>query len=204
MSCAPVYDLPMESVLHTTEISCPPTPVSKIKASNRVVRIVGRVETDNGTKQLRSYSSGKLSVFVDLELIVETNYMVAVERDEPLDEQDFDLLTDSDEEDILDIMERLDINAKKEHLDSNTWNIPDSTDTIDTTDNGFDSQPPLPHSLDTFLSSRPSEHTTIQQPQQPQQPPQPQQPQQPQQAKARMKPKIQIPQQKLKPKAKTT
>jgi hypothetical protein len=90
------YDTPMETVLHTTESICPPTIVSKVKPSNRVVRVVGRIEPGRRHLALRSYSSGAQSVLIDLELIVETNYMIAVERDPP--ELNF---SESDEEHIL-------------------------------------------------------------------------------------------------------
>ena len=116
-SPAPIgYDVPMETVLHTTELSCPPTIVSNVGASDKVVRVVGRIESCRGkdARQLWSYISGKQSVMVDLELIVETNYMVAVERDGPMPD-DFDRIgfTDSDEDDddedgdsILDLLDK--------------------------------------------------------------------------------------------------
>ena len=91
------YDTPMETILHTTEKICPPTIVSEVVPSNRVVRVVGRIEAGQKSSPLWSYSSGSQSVFIDLELIVETNYMVSVERDE--EEPDFSFMDDMDDDD---------------------------------------------------------------------------------------------------------
>ena len=129
-----------------TRKCCPPTVISTLlRPSDKVVRLVGRVEperrtadggdggdpgkrggkrgrkrggktdgkrggkTDGKTRRIHSYVTGRASVLVDLELIVETNYMVPVERDLPVtvraeDDDLDDLFHESDDESVQQIL----------------------------------------------------------------------------------------------------